>query len=133
MLKSLLYLISIPTLLFIISCSSSDETKENNETRDSLKLSKSIPPGTADIKAEILDYKEINDDLIFRLKILEVTAYGASTPPLPVGTEIKAYVPKDLLPDESQEIKEQKIIQARFSYFKTPGENQYWELVMFNK
>ncbi len=116
------------------SCSSSEESKkENDAAADSLKYSISIPPGTADIKAEIINYTKEKENLICQLKIQEVFAYGASVSPLPPGTEIKLYISKNLLEKESKKIKEGDVILARISQIRAPGDKEYWEIIMFNK
>jgi hypothetical protein len=126
--------IAIFTAIFCISCSSSEGTdKENNVSPDSLKYSKSIPPGTADIKAEIIEYSKEKDDIVCKLKILEVFAYGSSISPLPRGTEIDSYVSKNLLEKELKIINEGEIIHARVSQTRAFGDNEYWTIIMFNK
>jgi len=136
MFKNTIHFSVIITLIAIIklSCSSSEETKqENAASEDSLKYLISIPPGTADIKAEIIEFSEEKENYLCQIKILEVFEYGASISPLPPGTEIKAYIPISLVERESQKIKEKEIILARISQIRAPGDKEYWEIIMFNK
>jgi len=116
------------------SCSSSEEKiKEDDAMADSLKYIKSIPPGMADVKAEILKCSEENEDFKCRIIIRKVFAYGASTSPLSPGTEIESYISKSLLEKESKKIKEGELIHVRISQKRAPGDKEYWELIMFNK
>jgi len=91
----------ILVVLANFSCSSSEEIKDENKVeRDSLKYLISIPPGTADIKAEIIDFSEEKEKYLCQIKILEVFEYGSSISPLPPGSEIKTYVPTSLVEHE---------------------------------
>jgi hypothetical protein len=116
------------------SCSSSEEKiKENDVMADSLKYIMSIPPGMADVKAEILKCSEENEDFKCRIIIREVFAYGASTSFLSPGIEIESYISKSLLEKESKKIKEGEVLLVRISQKRAPGDKEYWELIMFNK
>jgi hypothetical protein len=96
-------------LLFITlqSCStkttSSESSKDN--TKDSPPQSKlykdnnDLPPGTADIKAEILSFNDSTNNLKTRLKIENVYNYGPATPPLAIGSEIICDIPQSVLND----------------------------------
>lgn len=116
------------------SCSSSEEKiKENDVMADSLKYVMSIPPGMADVKAEVLKCSEENDDIKCRIIIREVFAYGSSTSLLSPGSEIESYISKSLLDKESRKIKEGEVLLVRISQKRAPGNKEYWELIMFNK
>ena len=119
--------------LFISSCcSSKGNLKDENSIRNS-KIPQNIPPGTADVKAEIINFVEEKDNFICRIKIHEVFEYGASIRPLPSGTEIDCYISKYLLEKEPRDFKEEEIILARVSQVNTPGDKNYYEIIMFNK
>ena len=120
-------------LLASFSCSSSEKTnEENNTSPNSLKHSISIPPGTADIKAEIINCSGEQSNLICKIKILEVFSYGAEVSPLPPGIEIEVYIDKSLSDQASKKINE-KIIFGRVSQTTAPEGKKYWTIVMFNK
>jgi hypothetical protein len=135
--------IAVCMAIFCLSCSTSDDTKKDNiAPADSLeyhqndsnkRLEKSIPPGTADIEAEIIGYTEEKDDLICKLKIIEVFAYGASVSPLPPGAEIDTYISKNLMDYDTKEIKAGKLILARVSQVFAPGDKKYWTIILINK
>jgi hypothetical protein len=115
------------------SCSSSEEKiKQNDVMTDSLKYKMSIPPGMADVRAEILKCSEENEDFKCRILIKEILAYGSSTPMLSPGVEIESYVSKSLLEKESKKIKEGEIYLMRISQKRAPSDKEYWELIMFN-
>jgi hypothetical protein len=132
------YPLSLGIIIFVLlasfSCSSSEKAKEeNNTSQDSLKHLMSLPPGTSDIKAEIIKCSEEKSELICRIKIQEVFSYGSSVSPLPPGTEIEVYIASNQLEQESKKIKENDIIFARISQTLAPENEQYWTIIMFNK
>jgi len=133
MLKRSLLFSGYLLILFSISFScSSKETKKDNNSPDSLKHLISIPPGTADVKAEILKYSKDESDFICRLKIREVFEYGASISPIPPNSEIEAYISKNLFEKEENKIKEGEIVSIRISKTSVPGDKEYWTITMFN-
>jgi hypothetical protein len=95
------------------------------------KTYNSIPPGAADIKAEVLNISESGE--MFKLKISEVLEYGSSVTPIPPGTEIESFISKTLLKDEPKELKEGEEILARISLKETRDAKKYWEIIRLNK
>ncbi len=89
-----LLLILIPFLLELNLPACSSSNRNLNKDKDTTKVGKQIPPvvNSANVEAEILSYEETNGYINCSLKILQVKSYGSSTPPLPVGTIIKAEV-----------------------------------------
>jgi hypothetical protein len=119
-------------LLFSGCCPSSkmnthmiDKRMENKEYKNS------IPPGTADIKAEIINVSESGE--ICKLKIIEVLGYGSSVTPISPGTEIESFIPETLLKNEAKKLKEGEEIFARISLREAREANKYWEIIRFNK
>lgn len=130
----LLYGVVILIALVNFSCSSSEEKmKESDAVADSLKYLVSIPPGMADVKAEILKCSKETEDFNCKLIILEVFSYGSSTSPLLPGTEIDLYINKNISEEESKKLKEGKVILLRISQIRAPGDKEYWELIRFTK
>ena len=59
-----------------------------------------IAPGTANVSATVLGYEERDHHYLGTLRIEQVDAYGAGTPPLPVGTEIDVVISKALFQED---------------------------------
>ena len=82
-------------LLFEFGISSCNSSNKNfNQDKDTSKIIKKVPSkvNSANVEAEILNYESEHDYINFIIKIIEVRSYGASIPPLPTGTIIKAEV-----------------------------------------
>ena len=92
----------------------------------------SIPPGTADIKAEIINIIDDDENMLCKLRIIDVIQYGAGTSPLPQGTVMEVYIPKTLLGKNPNKINSGDIIFVRVSEVKAIGDRRYWEIIMFN-
>jgi hypothetical protein len=92
--KFLCLFIFIPLLFeFSLSnCGSSDKNMEKDKNNE--KITKQTSPGvnSAKVEAEIIEFEEKGDYTNSEIKILQVKSYGASVPPLPIGTIIKAEV-----------------------------------------
>ncbi|HMB89908.1 MAG TPA: hypothetical protein VKP65_03620 [Rhodothermales bacterium] len=58
-------------------------------------------PGTAMVSALVKGCEEKDDSFLCTLLIEQVDGYGASTPPLPVGSEVDVAVPKSVLGEAS--------------------------------
>lgn len=120
----------LPLLLFLLSsCTTSESAKDenNNNSPDSMKHSRAISPGTANIKASVVQLPD-GKNHSYKIKVNEVTEYGAGTPVLPVGTEIQLYAEdtdenrKKLIPGEN--------VFIHISYSKGMGEAKgYWTLI----
>lgn len=59
-----------------------------------------LGPGSARVSAMVVAYHEEQDDYVCTLKIEQVHQYGASTPPLPTGTEISVLMRQRLFDDD---------------------------------
>ena len=60
-------------------------------------------PGSLRAEAEVIDIEETDNGLHCILKIVKINGYGASTPPLAEGTELKATVSREILLDANPE------------------------------
>ena len=93
-------LLIISACLLYLACAS---TKEKDTLAPPVKndfvseKAVGMPPGAANITAEVIDYEEVGQRIHCRLQVLQVHGYGAGTPPLPVGTELVVLVRGDLL------------------------------------
>lgn len=72
--------------------SSADSTTQIIERVDTMPTLPQPPitpaPGTVKLTAEVIEHNETTNGRLCLLKIEEVQAYGSSTPPLAVGSEI---------------------------------------------
>jgi hypothetical protein len=124
------YLYILLSLSF--SCTSKETGNENKFPPDRSKDSVSIPPNTADVKAEFPDISNQISSNHFKLKIKEVVRYGAYTNPIPPGSEIEAFISEDLYKSESKRIKNGEAF-IRISQTNNPQNKGYWTIIMFHK
>lgn len=126
-------------LLFIsaaaISCNSS-RTSKNEAGKENLKNEKPnppvpLPPGQADVDAVIKDYSESNADIIATISINEVLRYGASTPPLAQGSEVKLLISKQLNDNKKDIFKKGEELLIRISFNRGMNNKRLWKLVSF--
>lgn len=113
------------------SCSPKETEKENNFPSNKSKDSLSIPPGTADVNAELSDMSVSSSNYKCRLKIKEVIRYGAYVNPLPPGSEMEAFISKELYESESEKIKDGEVF-IRISHTNNPQNKGYWTIIMFH-
>ncbi len=80
----------IGSFAFNSGCSTASKNVSTN--KDIAKLPKEVPPSvnSANVEAEITRVTQEGRNVNCYLKILEVNDYGASVPPLPVGSIIEA-------------------------------------------
>jgi hypothetical protein len=124
-------LVMILFSVYFASCCSSKENTELRMIKNKIDRPISIPPGTADIKAEIINIIDDEENYLLKLRIIDVIRYGAGTSPLPQGTKIEAYIPKALFENEPNKIKSNELIFVRVSEVKAMGDRRYWEIIMF--
>jgi hypothetical protein len=87
----------------------------------------SIPPGTVDIKAEVLEVFE--EESLCRLQIIEILEYGPSVSQVASGKEMDVFVPGSLSKEEKEKLKSGKIISGRILQTKSP-DREYWEIII---
>ena len=84
--KVMKYSFSILIVVFLFGCSSSEKNRESEDKKMKKagisKNDKSYAPGTAEVKAEILDIDSSSSSLTARLQIIEVTGYGSAVSPI---------------------------------------------------
>jgi hypothetical protein len=80
-------LVMILFSVYFASCCSSKENTEIKMIKNKIDRPISIPPGTADIKAEIINIIDDEENYLLKLRIIDVIRYGAGTSPLPQGTK----------------------------------------------
>ena len=74
------------------ACSASKKRKQVQDDVEQPEPPPPVAPGTARVSLEILEVEETASGYQCAVKILGVDAYGAGTPPLPVGSEISVLV-----------------------------------------
>lgn len=86
----LISLLLVACFIFSPGCSTANKNVSTN--KDITKLPKEVPPSvnSANIEAEITGVTQKDGSVNCDLKILRVKEYGASVPPLPVGSVIEA-------------------------------------------
>ncbi len=111
---ALIYLFLFVSLISFSCCSQkSEEMKHSDKEKMMPKIS--IPPGSADVKATLMNHSEENDFIKTSLKIEEVYEYGAGTKPLPVGTLLDISIPKSDLNDSTSKLENGKKFSLRIS------------------
>jgi len=130
MYKEILFIIINLVGLLLVSCSGSEKTdNKNNTPADTTQYIKQVPPGSADVKAEIVSRSVRNDDLVYKIKIIEVTGYGPAFSPLPPGKEIEVYLSKSLDKIEREKIKTVMVFSGRILQTRSPN-GDYWEIII---
>ncbi len=86
-------LLSVSVGISLNGCCGSSN-KNLNQNKNVEMLNKQIPPNvnSAEVEAEIISLKDENGYTNSEIKIIEVKSYGASVPPIIVGSIIKAGV-----------------------------------------
>lgn len=92
-------IISLLVLSVSLCCCTSVNKNDSNRQQQISTPQKEIPlpPGSANIKAWIQDYREEEGSFACKMKISEVNGYGPATPPLPQGYILTIDVPKSLI------------------------------------
>jgi hypothetical protein len=93
------------TLVLLAGCASSPQNQPQQAEADTMPTHQPIPasplgPGSARVSATVVAYQEEQDAYVCTLKIKQVHQYGASTPPLPTGTEIAVLMHQRLFGDD---------------------------------
>jgi len=94
-------------LCFIVACSSSrNEIQEQEEIPPSSPPPPVVPlsPESAKVDAYILEYNEKGENLICRIRIEKVLAYGPATPPVASGSNLSVEISNKLL-NENPEVR----------------------------
>ncbi len=92
--KHLFFLLTVFSMIFLYCASSKnnlsqDKVSPENNWRPPPRMEIPLSPGTAKVKAEILNKIQENEQLSAYVRIQQVLKYGPATPILPVGSEIK--------------------------------------------
>ena len=140
--RSFLLVLAIAFCLMLVGCISSVrdsiQNKASSQKQHAPSPPSSLAPGTADVSAEVQDCTEHKKTYVCSLRIKTVHGYGSATPPLPIGTVIKARVPKSLIEKNSrisaQILKEGNHLKVILSH-EGPGmgENSsgFWRVIRF--
>jgi hypothetical protein len=117
-------------ILILISCSSSKKNSEEQKVMtDKPEYTAPLAPGTAVVRGEVLDIIRSGEDLVCRIEIIEVTAYGASTPELHVAAEISVYIRPDLSENHRGMLTIGNEIGMHISHTTGLGDVNYWSLI----
>ena len=116
-----------------LSCSSGGKNTKEDTTVVKQKPTESLPPGNANITAQIKEINEEEKNLTVTVNIEEVFGYGPSTPFLPPGSEIKIYVPKSLIKDQENKLIEGEKLSMRIAFEKGAKEMNKWMFKYFVK
>ncbi len=110
-LPTFILIMIVSSLIVNPGCSSSRD-KNISSDRINNTLQRKPPPSvnSAQVEAEIMNTAEKDDYLNSDLKILEVKYYGASVPPLAVGSIIKAEVSKSSI--ENSKLPKEELLKV---------------------
>jgi len=130
--KSVLASLFLLLGLNLFSCCSSKSEELKHFEDGKMIHKKSIPHGSADVKATVMNYLEENNFIKTKLKIEEVYEYGAGTQPLPVGTLLDISIPKSEFNNLSIKPKNGETISLRISVNRSFNKNTSadWKYVM---
>ncbi|MGE5353567.1 MAG: hypothetical protein ACM3P0_15890 [Acidobacteriota bacterium] len=96
-----LYIATIILLIISLSCSKCVSKYDNGQAQERKEekplTEKSLPPGSASIKAWMQEFQEEKNGFLCKVKISEVNGYGSGTPPLPPGYVITLEISRSLL------------------------------------
>ena len=131
----ILFIFTIASVFAVcsLSCSSGEKNTKEDKTIVKQIPAESLPPGNANITAQIKEVIQEEKNLTATLKIEEVFGYGPSTPPLPPGSEIKIYVPKSLIKDQENKLIEGEKLSMRIAFEKGAKEMNKWMFKYFVK
>lgn len=132
----LLIIIVIFQLFFSQCCTSKSELKDDNKIMRNNYPPPSLSPGTADVTATILKLIIEKSKVVGLFKIDTVHAYGSSTRPIGVGSQLNIEFSKILLENSEREIskifkqrtKHKLTISLRHSAFKR-DKTESWQII----
>lgn len=131
--KNILIVVLFLTGIYAVSCNSSRSAgnRTNNENVKNEKPKSPIPlsPDQADVKATVKDYSGNDDRIIASIEINEVLRYGASTPHLTKGSEIKLLIPEQLSDNQQNKFKKENLLLMRISFNRGLDNKGSWKLV----
>jgi hypothetical protein len=97
----LLLLILMSFALLSSACSFSKKEEPGEESMEKATPPPAPAPGTAMATALVTGCDEKDDSFRCTFLIEQVAGYGASTPPLPVGSEVEVAVPKSVFGEDA--------------------------------
>ncbi len=119
-------------ILLLLGCSSSKQKKEDETAvNDTLRYQIPIPPGNAAVRGLVLNIDSTGDEPVYQIRIVEVFEYGASTPVLPAGTELRLYTRPGLSEEERKILSVGNETGIQISHIRGMGDLEYWSLVKF--
>lgn len=131
--KNILIAVLFFTGVYAVSCNSSrssgDRTNNENVKDERPKPPVPLPPGQADIKAVIKDYSENDAGIIASVEIDEVLRYGAATPPLAKGSEIRILIPEQVNSNQKDKFNKGNLLLMRISFNRGMANKGSWKLV----
>ena len=98
--KTAILLLTLGLSLLLVGCASGTKNEAGEPSTDEGTTAPALGPGSARVSATVIGYQEVQNAFLCTLNIQQVHRYGASTPPLPVGTEIEVLMHKRLFGED---------------------------------
>ncbi|MEJ2615127.1 MAG: hypothetical protein P8Z35_09220 [Ignavibacteriaceae bacterium] len=133
--KNYIKILFVFTIAIVFAACSSSVSKNTKEDKTIVKQkpAESLPPGNANVVAQIKEVNEEEKNITATINIEEVFGYGPSTPVIPPGSEIKIYVSKSLIKEKENKFIVGDELSMRIAFVRGANEINKWMFKYFIK